>query len=395
MQSLRLLDRRAGYGLASIGLLLGLVVPSVFPAFASADQLQSRSVKMSVATASATGVQYKLTFTPQSDFRKVIVDFCDDSPIAGEACGTTHDAVLTSATVGTAVDTDSVGDLGTLSATPSTNGIAITGSQDSTAGDAVSITINNVTNPDQVESFYARIYTYVASPTTAYTSPTALGTYLDSGGVALATTADIGVSAAVRETLTFCVAKVDITPACANAVGNEPNITLGHNSGSGELALDSSATDTAGVYTQVSSNASNGVAVWMKSGNACGGLHRFGAAAGTCDIAPVGTSTNAITSGASALFGMRLGTDAAATGSTDPLGTVVGGANYSVSGQYGLNYDNTDATGVTSAYGDEIYHTTGPSNDWNVPMTFAATVTNATPAGKYSQSLSLIATGTY
>lgn len=401
MKSSRFIDRRVGYGLASISLLIGMVVPSVFPAFVSADQLDTRSIQMSSASASATGVKYKVTFTPKTDFRKLVIDFCSDSPIPGEACSTTDDAVLSGASVGTAVDAGSTGDLGTLTGTPSTNGIAISGTTNDTAGDDISITISGVVNPDVVGSFYARIYTYAASPTTPYSSPTSLGDYLDSGGIALSTTADIGVSAAVRETLTFCVAKIALTPACANAVGNEPSITLGHNSGSGELALDSSATDTANVYTQVSSNAASGVAVWMKSGNQCGGLHRFGAASTTCDIAavgstdPSGSTTNSIAFGAAALFGMKLGTDGAASGATNPLGTIVPATDYSTGSNYGMDYKSDNSMGVTSAYGSEIYNTDGPSNDWNVPMTFAATVTNATPAGKYSQSLSLIATGTY
>jgi hypothetical protein len=86
MKSLRFLDRRAGYSLASLGLLLGIVVPSVVPAFASAAQVADRSVTLSDSSASATGVSYEFKFTPTQAAGAVVVWFCKNTPISGQAC---------------------------------------------------------------------------------------------------------------------------------------------------------------------------------------------------------------------------------------------------------------------------------------------------------------------
>jgi hypothetical protein len=61
-----------------------------------------------------------------------------------------------------------------------------------------------------------------------------------------------------------------------------------------------------------------------------------------------------------------------------------------------MNYVSGDATGVTSTYGDPILNTAGaPANNQNMPLTFAASINNNTPAGDYSATLGLIASGTY
>ena len=63
MKSVRFFDRRAGYSLGAIGLLLGMVLPGVFPAFASAANLTSRSITLSNSSAGAASVSYELKAT--------------------------------------------------------------------------------------------------------------------------------------------------------------------------------------------------------------------------------------------------------------------------------------------------------------------------------------------
>jgi hypothetical protein len=83
MKKLRFLDRQAGYSLASLGLLLGTILPGVVPAFASADTLDSRSVSMSTAATGATA-EYTVNFTAHGSFKSFIIDWCSDSPVIGE-----------------------------------------------------------------------------------------------------------------------------------------------------------------------------------------------------------------------------------------------------------------------------------------------------------------------
>lgn len=73
----------------------------------------------------------------------------------------------------------------------------------------------------------------------------------------------------------------------------------------------------------------------------------------------------------------------------------VNGSGYN-SSSYVLNYTATNATGVTSAYGDPLLSTDGaPANNKNVAIMFGASVTQDTPAGEYATDLSLIVTGKF
>jgi hypothetical protein len=73
----------------------------------------------------------------------------------------------------------------------------------------------------------------------------------------------------------------------------------------------------------------------------------------------------------------------------------VSGSGYNAT-TYAFNYVGTNLSGVTSTLGDPFLDTAGaPVNNQNMQLTFGATVTNATPAGNYSTSLSMIATGKF
>lgn len=371
---------RAAYGFGAVALLLALVVPGVFPAFASAAQLQSRSMELSTSGAGATNVKYTLGLTTQDgDATSVVIDFCNDSPIIGQVC---------TAPVG--FDASSVA---------SADG-AVTGSTASTIkfvpttplSGAATVEFTGITNPTSATTlatgFYARVTTYADNDFgntsgTAYSGPQAVGTTVDDGGIAMAITPDIAVTAAVRETMTFCVSGTAPTKDCGGT--DSPSLSLGHGT---PKALDSSAVDTATNYAQISTNASSGAVVRMSNSNVCGGLHRAGALASVCDIAAVGTAA-AIANG-EAKFGLNVG-DGTIVASSGGTGDTTADADYSGSSLYGMVTAN-----VTSDYGDEIFNTGGaPINNVNVPLTFAAGASNTTPAGLYSATINLVATGTY
>lgn len=63
---------------------------------------------------------------------------------------------------------------------------------------------------------------------------------------------------------------------------------------------------------------------------------------------------------------------------------------------YFMDWVLGDGTGVTSPYGDPIYNTNdAPVNVGKTNLTFGANISNVTPAGNYSASMSLIATGKF
>ncbi|HSX05578.1 MAG TPA: hypothetical protein VLF69_03875 [Candidatus Saccharimonadales bacterium] len=405
MKSLRFLDRRAGYSLGAIGLLVGMVAPAVFPAFASAGQLSSRSVEMSSSKQNDTGVKYTISFTPTATYGAFVVDFCGDSPIIGDSSCTTP----TSFSVSSATVAQTTGSIGTLDTTgTSGNHLVVTGSSTSSAASVFEV--SGVHNPNTLGTFYARIYTYAGNDASSYTDFSDPGTNVDTGGAAMSIADTIGVTATVKETLTFCVSgngstnggdAIDTSNgpsgACgadggANATGvYSPDIVLGHGS---PLTLDSSQADSGYDWVQLSTNASGGAIVRLRDTTTdnCGGLERTGAS--ICDIAPAGSSATAITGGI-AKFGLRLSNEqsaphAVATSTT----TISPTAPYNNGSNYGFD-NTTSGNTVSGTYGSNVMSTSGSVANRDIMLNFAASAAPTTPAGIYKATLDLIATGTY
>jgi hypothetical protein len=366
----KIVDSRLGNLCAALFMLVSIAAPAALTATASAAVVTNRSIALDNSSAGAT-TNYQLTFTTGAGAAGAyILAFCDESPIPGDTCTgpTGFDATGASVSSGTitVLNANTIKVVGSLPA--STQKVA---------------TFTGFDNPSAAGVFYARILTY-ADDTAAGgydigDDGTTVGTYIDEGGFALSATNPINVSAAVRESMTFCVYGDAISANCTVAT-QPPNLELGEGD-PGLKALEAGSQSTGDVYSQVSTNAVGGVVVKMRTNNACGGLKRSGTA--TCDIAPVGTSTDAIAAG-TPKFGLKVAADSGLTPTTNYAGS-----------NFGLNYDAGNTTGVTSPYGDPLYSSTGPVDSKNATMTFAASINSTTPAGKYTAALNLIATGTF
>lgn len=382
--SFRLLDRRILLLLAAAMLVLATIVST----FAMAAQVTERSIQLSSASKSATNVTYNVNFKADAAAASAgafVVEFCNDTPVIGQVCTPPTGFNATAAASVTS---------GFTGVTGSTNKIVVVASPTIDAGDQVSVAITGITNPSTTDDLYARIVTYTdATGANAYTSTTP-GAHIDDGGLAIAITESVVVSGLVQESMTFCVSANVITATCTGVIA--PTLPLGETVGSTK-ALAPGVISTGNLYTQISTNASKGAVVRLKSGAAdCGGLLRTGAAAGTCDILPA--LKDGITSGDSK-FGVRTATAASTPtdGVQDAIGTLkpvtLSGYNDAT---YALNYASDDQSGVTSAYGDPFLDTDdAPANNQNMGLVFGATVNNNTPAGSYSADLSLIATGKF
>lgn len=368
MNSFRIFNRRAG----SVFAVAALVVTTAIPGLVSAATVTERSVALSTSvksTAASYTVKFKGVAASTGAFA---IDFCTDAAI-GAVC-----------TAPNGIDTTNVGTSGTATVTPtnSNKGVKVVLASPVTAGNEVSVELTNITNPSAVGVFYARIVTYVDGTTNYhYTAPDDLddgGNHLDDGGVALSITDGFSVNGAVLETLLFCVDDAAIADGCTGITGT-PGLTLGTNG-----ILDTTLSEGT-IYSQISTNAAHGAVVNLKSSTAGGGLKRAEAAAS--DITPL-TSAGAISLGA-AKFGLKLGTITADTGTID--------TDWGYSGSdYFMRYVGNGSSGVTSAYGDTIYDTHDePISNGNVPLTFGANISPTTPAGSYSASLNLIATGKF
>ena len=394
MKSLRLLDRRVGFSLAAVGLLLGMVAPVVVTGFASAaTEITDRSIQMSNASPSQTNTTYNVTFTPatSSGSTYMVLWFCGDTPIPMTTCAAPTGMDMSTATVGTG---------GTLDATAGSQGANfITLSASLTPDTPVTIPINGVTNPSGSgltnNTFYGRIETF-DSKTDADNAATGGADTItgvsDDGGVALQLVSEIGVNATVEESMTFCVSGAAPTANCASGSITSPTVNLGTETA--DQYILGNTLSTATDYAQISTNAVNGAVVNMKSdATGCGGLY-LKADTSKCGIPPQTTTATGIAAG-DGLFGATVGTESAASGATSPSGTIEPSSGYGATDYY-MDYNSDGTSGVTSPYGSPLFDTsTAPVSNENVPITFGADTSPTTPAGQYTANLNMIAVGTF
>ena len=395
MTSLKNANRRVGSLFAVAALVLATITPGLVPAFASAAQLTERSVELSSSSKTSTGVEYKVTFTETTaGAGAVVLDFCSDSPLTDATCGVPAGFNVSAATAS--------GFTPSALTAARNNARVFTGTLGG-VGTPTAITVQGVTNPSDAGALYVRIATFDteahAQAYSSSTASTATGA-VDQGSAAVSITDSVGVSAAVLETMTFCVSGIQIkgdncttteadntTPTALTA----PTLKLGEPTG-GVIALDQSALSQGSIYTQLSTNAVGGAAVNLKSSNNCGGLKR--ASVSTCDIVAANT-----TEGNAAIGQARLGVavDPAdvAPGALGTYAIAGGGSPFYNLTDFKLNYTSGGASGVTSPFGDPVLASTSTISNKNAKITFAASVNAQTPAGLYSNDYSLIATGKY
>lgn len=371
--------------IVAVILVIATTVAAIAP-MVSAAQLNDRSIALSNSSAEATNVEYEVKFTAAATASAVVLDFCSNTPLLGEAC--TKPTGIGVASAASAGSTKVTGD--------DTNG-DITITRPITVG-ANTFTVSGITNPETAATMYVRIATFASEAAAeAYASATP-GAAVDTGSVAVAITNTVGVSGSVLETLTFCVAKIaDDNPiaancADANTAGNAPVLTLGTEVGvgSGVFALAPGVVSEGVLQTQISTNAAGGAVVRLKSDAAgCGGLLRMGAdpIAERC-IEPAMAQ---LFNGTAEFFGVK--TNAAS--STGTFGSLAAVGPYSNTA-YRMTYASDNQSGVTSVLGDPFLTTGGaPVDNANMGITFGAAATNQTPAGTYAADLRLIATGTF
>ena len=363
--------RRLGFGGSALLLLVGVAAPALLlPHSVSAAQVTARSITLSSSRPGQTAVTYNVTFTPATAAQEVIVDFCANTPIPGDSC---------TATAGTDVpDVTSVAGPATTAAVGSSNKhtVKITG-QTLAAGTPKTFTLTGITNPTNVStgaqpglgSFYARIFTYTTGGAASYAPangavPTE-GSYVDYGGIALSTATVVNITAKVMETLSFCVY------AGTGSCGTSPDFTIG----AGPNNTLNTTLATANTKFDVSTNAKSGVSVKLKGDTLKNGAYAF--------ASPSTSTPTAIAAGAEG-FGLSVSTPGGLTATSPYNGTTTTFA-----------LDTNGTTGVTSTYGQEVAKSTGVVNASTSTITWGAQASNVTPAGIYTATEQLIATGTF
>jgi hypothetical protein len=408
--------RRSFYAVVAATLVFSVGSSLFHGGSAAAAQLQYRSIQMSDSAASGsnsdittgvgsgTDVTYQVTFTTSAAADSVVIDFCSDSPIINDSCTAPTGMVTTGAGLGTVSGGGNISSANWNIGTPTASQVELadkTLNANPTSVGVQSFDITGITNPSTLSgtatpdgaSFYARIYTYANNSYGTYSNASSAGDFLDYGGIALSVTLTITITARVQESLEFCVSGAAQSTWVTSNDCNDPNaatapaLTLGH--GSPTLTLDSTAVNTGTIYSQLSTNATHGAVIYMRSDNTnCGGLSADDDT--TCAIPAVGATAVPIVAG-TAGFGMYA---SASTDGPSGTGAMVIAAPYS-SGPTDYGMDTTAGTGVTGTFGSEVSDITGPCYRVNDAYTYGATASLTTPAGIYNDDLSMIATGTF
>ena len=429
--------RRIAYVMLA-ALLVAAGLPMLQPT-AQAAQFEDRSIQLSDSAnsgtsitsgvGSGTAVTYRISFTTgAATADSMIIDFCASTPIINDACASGPTGMVTTGAAISAVGSGVITASDWTITTPSASQIRLAKGSGASlpASSAQQVDITGITNPSTVGTFYARMYTFPDTTFGTYASVTSVGNFVDQGGIALSTVRAITITARVQEQLTFCLTSAAHATwtdgggpgpnadscAAAEVAAGTTAVTLGH--GSPTATLDSSVVDTSNLYSQMSTNATNGAVVNLRTNQtACanaGGLSADGGT--TCAIPPhtagLGTGATAMTAGTAA-FGLFVSASAAGpggVGSLTPNTAYHDAAHVTVPTTYGYGMDSTTAASnggqpatnvgnVTTTFGSTIAATTAPNYRANSTFVFAATASLTTPAGIYTANLSMIATGTF
>lgn len=332
--------------------------------------LTGRSIQLSSTASGATNTAYKVDFTTTTNNQtvgSVVVKFCSNSPILGDACAVPTGFDVNKATLTLNNVSGNITGLTIDTLNSTANKVVLTRTAGPVANGAVSFTLGNgttngITNPTNMNTtFYARIMTFATTDGSGNES-TDSG---DAGGIAMSTASQLNVTAKVQEALSFCVytGLTCVDGGSAVALGDE----------NGVLA-STTTTYTSTAKFDVSSNAVSGVSVRLKGDTL---------KSGSFDIAPYGaTCTADSTSSGVEQFGLRMQSLGASVTATAPYNCLAGNHGF-------------DLTNTTALFGQEIAKTAGATDISTSVIEFAAKSANTSEAGVYTTALTLIATATY
>jgi len=398
-------------------LVLASLVPALIQQKAQAYGLLSqRKITISTSANGATDVFYDVSFntsTNNATLQGIVIDFCSNSPIIGEAC--TAPAGFDTNEAGVAFPTQTGVNGFAINAATTTNKLVLTRGAGAMTNVSANTNVNLVfgstggtdglTNPTTTNTtFYARIILFTTSAgATTYDSstagpanvnnPGAEPPVVDAGGIALSTAAQITITSKVQEKLTFCIYTSTINyTSCSGVTGTA--VTLGDANG---------VLDTAGPYVDkttkfnIATNAAVGAAVRVKGDTL---------KTGSFDIAPFGVAAATSVSGTEQFgFCSYLDTGGGSAGltptapynnvnctSTTQTAGLAGGTGGVGTAQFAFDTNNT--TGTMSTYGQQFASKAAGDFSTGI-LAFAGNIANTTEAGIYTTTLTFVATGTY
>lgn len=345
-------------------LVLAVVVsalPFAYVVQANASPITTKSVLISNSAGDASGVTYTLTtaaLPTTSAVKSAEIKFCTSltggciTPTNFTSTGSTLASQPTGlgAASGWTVNAATAGSLRIVNAANSTS-----------SSGAVSIVWNGVHNPQAVNTtFYGIITTYSDS---GWVTP------LDTGTVALSTSAQIQVALTVNETLTFCTGTSITGQNCGTATGSQVNLGV----------ASSGSTSTGTSIISASTNGNTGYTITY---------------AGTTLTSGSNTITAMSSGGASAVGTSQFGLNLYNGVNTTPVvGAAKTGAGTGTASTTPVSYSTVDNFRFTS--GDKVAEASGPTNANTFTVGYIANISGLTPAGSYNTVLTYTATANF
>lgn len=163
-------------------------------------QVQNRTIKSSNSKPSETGVVHDISFDIMSNsvVGSVVIEYCENSPIENDIC-TFPTGFSTSAS--TISNQSGITDFSVDVANSTPNRIVLTRPAAQLFGPGNNnFELNNITNPDNIGPYFARIYSHAAT--------NGLGPLNHSGGIALSIDEEFAIDAEVPPFLYLCVGVV-------------------------------------------------------------------------------------------------------------------------------------------------------------------------------------------
>jgi len=332
-------------------------LPIMNISFVNAAPIMGRSIVMSTSVGGASGVSYALTTSALptgTTIKSAEIKFC--TSLTG-ACSAPSGFTSASSTL--ASQPTGLGDASGWTVSTATAGsLRILNDSNATApSGAVGITFNGVHNPTATNTtFYGIVTTY---------SDNAWTTAIDTGSLALSTSAQIQVALKVDETLTFCTGTSITGQNCATVAGSL--VDLGNGS--------TTATATGTSVIAASTNGNSGYSITVNGTTL---------ASGTNTIAAIAAG------GASSVGNPQFGINLAGLNTTPVVGAAKTGTGTAAAvTDYGTNDSFKFLTG------DTIASVAGPTNANTFTVGYIANIDGITPAGAYTTNLTYIATANF
>lgn len=333
------------------------VLPVMNIKIVNASPIMGRSVALSTSVGDASGVTYTLTTSAlptTTAVKSAEIKFC--TTVSG-ACTTPAGFLSTGSTLASQPTGLGAASGWTVNAATAGSLRILNASNATASSGAVSIVWNGVHNPTATNTtFYGVITTY---------SDAAWTTAIDTGTVALSTSAQIQVALTVGEALTFCAGTSITGQNCGTIAGSQVNL--------GSASTSVTATGTS--VMAASTNGNTGYSITVNGATLTSGSN---------------TITALASGGASSTGAKQFGLNVAAANTTPAVGAAITGTGTGIAGtNYGTNNNFRFLTGETVATAS------GPTNANTFTVGYIANIDGLTPAGAYTSNLTYIATSNF